>query len=1050
MNQETTEGFYLSPIQERLWSRRESLGERAAFVLRIEGAVNPTRLREALDQLSAAYEILRTGYPAPDDMPAPLQTISAQGLAWLEPMVARGETANAVADRLLQETTDAAAYARLAILTDDEALLLASLPSLSADFDTPALFAAALARAYHDPGGFAGEEPMQYADIAEWLNENLDMERHDRSDWSREDARAGEPVTVPFETGEAQAFEPASCVLTIGESWPSQSRAADIAPRAAAAAAWALALSRASVVTAPRIGVYSDGRALDQLHGALGPLGQFLPVSQAISPRDSFRKLAEGLAAKMAELADRHGHFFPQLLEEDGDFVEPRFGFACIEGEDSHEAGEPRITPFDQRIHLAPMTACLRIDRRRAVLEYNAAVLPRRWAQAIADRAAALLTRGLAHPDAPISELNALTGEEWESLVIRPNRTDAMDPSVEGKTLPQLFEAQVARTPHQPAATHQGEQLTFDELNRRANQLAHALRGRGVGLETRVAICLPRSLDMMVAVWGALKAGATYLPLEPDDPPERMRYILEHGRASLVLCRRPNAPEFPDGTAAIDLASFNGSAYPDVNPETRIDPSNGAYMIYTSGSTGRPKGVLIEHRSPVNLRVAMHRLVYADLREGPRRISMNAPLSFDASMQQICMMTVGHCLCIVPQETRFDGAAFVKWIHETGLEVLDITPAHLTALVDAGLLDPEPASLQRIQIAGGAIHQDLWDKLAHAKGRYFDIYGPTECTVNATGEPIERAGVAPCIGPPLANYRIYLTDSCLKPSPRGTTGQIAIGGAGLARGYADRPELTAAQFTPDAFSGHYGARLYLSGDAARFLEDDRLEFVGRIDRQLKIRGYRVELGEIERALTRHEGVSSAAVLAHTPEHAGQDDIQLVAYYEPASEEVDTAELQRFLQRSLPYYMIPALFAPVKPMPLTPNGKVDHKALPDPAEIRKRSQRTPPRDAIEEKLARIWSEQLGVDDIGVFDDFYSLGGHSLQLLLTIRKINEAFAGKIRLREFFDEPTIAAVADKLRAAEEAALRSEEAAALLEELDGLSPEEIKAMLAEEKSAQ
>jgi len=1055
MQQQITEGFHLSPQQERRWRWRESLGNRAAFILRIRGALDPERLRTALDRLAGELEILRTAYPLPESMRLPLQVIGEGGLVWTDPLDARGDTAEQAAERLWAAVDENdAPRARLAILAEDDALLLIDLPGLSADLDAPELAAAAIARVYGDgePRADGDEEPLQYADIAEWMNDNLEQERAEGEDWRDIDVAPGERLTLPFERAAEDAFEPLTLAVPGSERWGERCAAAGLDSRAATAAAWLIALSRASGEAAPQIGCYGNGRAFEQLAGAFGPLGQFLPLQAAIDSERSFRILVEALRSRLDDLHASQHHFFPQLFEGGVKRSGPRYGFAYLaDPPDDGDAGQPRFLPFARRIHLEPFAACLRSEtgdgRRRAWLECNGAVWSQDRARALVDRVAVVFERALSRPDAPLAHLDALTDEERNRLLIDFNRVETNDPATAGQTLPRLFEAQARRTPDAPAVLCEDGRLTFDQLNRRANQLAHALRARGCGAETRAAICLPRSVEMMVAVWGALKAGATYLPLEPDDPPERMAYILEHGQAAVAIVHGADAPAFPAGLDLIDLASFDFSAFPDANPENAVDPDQGAYMIYTSGSTGRPKGVLIAHHSPVNLRVAMHKLVYADLPEGPRRISMNAPLSFDASMQQICMMTLGHCLCIVPRETRFDGAAFAAWIRETGVEVLDITPAHLTALVDAGLLMDEPPALKRIQVAGGVIHQKLWDCLAGAKARFFDIYGPTECTVNATGEPILQAGVAPSIGPPLANYRVYLTDQGLIPVPDGATGQIAIGGSGLARGYAARPELTAVQFVPDPFGDAPGQRLYLSGDAARHLEDGRLAFVGRIDRQLKIRGYRVELGEIENALARHPGVSRCAVLAR-PAEGGAGELQLAAYYEPAGEAPEPVELQRFLQGALPYYMIPALFAALPSLPITANGKIDLKALPDPSEIRG-GDRTPPRDDVEAKLAGIWSEQLGVADIGVFDDFYSLGGHSLLLLSTIGKMNERFAGQITLAEFFEEPTIAAIAEKLRAAESSALHSAEAAALLDELGGLSEDEIRAMLAQEKSA-
>ena len=416
-------------------------------------------------------------------------------------------------------------------------------------------------------------------------------------------------------------------------------------------------------------------------------------------------------------------------------------------------------------------------------------------------------------------------------------------------------------------------------MEEQANRLAHLLRGLGIGPEQRVAICMERSVEMMVAVMGILKAGGAYLPMEPADPVDRLSFMLQDSNANLMITN-VDAPGFPRSVdqdpdfftlpvRRLDFRDMSLADYPATCPPNRSLSANLAYIIYTSGSTGKPKGVLVTHASPINLLRGLEALVFKD--DGPLRITMNAPLSFDASMQQIIMLTKGHHLHIIPQQTRLRGADFLAYLDTHALHAMDCTPAHLEALVEAGLLESKGKLPRYVLVAGGAIHQELWDRLAKAeRTQFFDIYGPTECTVDATGCLIDRPEVIPSIGPPLANYRIYLHNRFGLPVPYGAPGQIHIGGAGLARGYLARPALTAEKFVPDPHAITPGSRLYASGDLARFHRKERLEFISRMDNQIKLRGFRIEPGEIEAALLALDNIRDVVVI-HMLGHLGETD-----------------------------------------------------------------------------------------------------------------------------------------------------------------------------------
>jgi amino acid adenylation domain-containing protein len=542
-------------------------------------------------------------------------------------------------------------------------------------------------------------------------------------------------------------------------------------------------------------------------------------------------------------------------------------------------------------------------------------------------------------------------------------------------TIPGLFETQVAATPNAAALVCDGESLTYHQLDARANQLAHLLREHGVGPERIVALQLPRSADLVIALLAVLKAGGAYLPIDPDYPADRIRHMLDDAEPVLVITEIPDA-----------------NAYPDTPPSRDLLPAHPAYVIYTSGSTGRPKGVLVPHANIVNLFRSHEKNVFrpAEARLGRKlRVGHNWSFSFDASWQPLLGLLGGHEIHLVTGDTRRDPERLAALIVHSGIDFVEVTPSHLAQLADAGLITGDRSPLAVLGVGGEAVSDALWTRLRGLDGtESFNFYGPTECTVDSVVARL-RDTERPLIGRPVGNTQVYVLDAALRPVPVGVAGELYLGGAQLARGYLNRPSLTAERFVANPFAA--GERMYRTGDVVRWAPDGSLDYVSRVDDQVKIRGFRVEPAEIEAVLTKHPKIAHAAVVAE-----GQ---RLVAYVVG-----DADDLRDHARRQLPDHMVPAVFVPIDALPMTANGKLDRDALPEPTAAHGR----PPRTPEEHALCRIFADVLDVPEVGADDNFFDLGGHSLVLLALRDRIHADLGVRLAAADLFAHPTPAELA------------------------------------------
>ncbi len=641
-------------------------------------------------------------------------------------------------------------------------------------------------------------------------------------------------------------------------------------------------------------------------------------------------------------------------------------------------------------------------DRLTLLLEYALDLYDETTAQRLARRLVRLLEQVAADPDVPIRDVEVLEAAEWESVLVRWNDTRHDVPAT---TLSELFRAQVARTPDALALVGDEQRLTYAELDVRVDRTAQVLAGMGVGPERTVAVALPRSVDLVVALLAVHRAGGAYLPLDADQPRERLALMLEEARPVCVI--EDALPQGPEG----ELPSV-------------YDPWSPAYVIYTSGSTGRPKGVVVPHEGIVN------RLLWMQDAYGlgsEDRVLQKTPSGFDVSVWEFFWpLITGATLVVARPEGHKDPAYLAALIREQGVTTAHFVPSMLQVFLE------EPAtarctSLRRVMCSGEALPLPVAERFHEVlSAELHNLYGPTEASVDVTAGQVVPGADRVVIGRPVWNTRAYVLDAALRPVPPGVAGELYLAGVQLARGYLDRPGLTAERFVADPYGGP-GARMYRTGDLVRRRPDGTLDFLGRTDHQVKIRGVRIEPGEIEAVLARHESVAHAVVVPH--------EQRLAAYVVPATGEVtDPETLRGHTAAALPEHMVPAAFVVLDALPLTPNGKLDRRALPAPDFAAGSGTGGRARDPRAEILCGLFADVLGVDQVGVDDDFFALGGHSLLAMRLVAGLRAAFGADVSLRTVFDAPTVTRLAQRLAGGSTADVRARPALGVRTRLERL----------------
>ncbi|MGW0026967.1 non-ribosomal peptide synthase/polyketide synthase [Rhodococcus sp. NPDC003383] len=1046
----------VSAAQQRLWFVNQLDTASAAYnipmAIRLTGRLDVEALSAAVRDVVTRHEALRTVFPATADGPVQ-RVLSPDTVPALDPVPVPADRLDdalaACAATGFDVATDLPLRVTLFELGDDEHVLAVIAHHIAADGASLAPLARDVMTAYlaRSSGSAPAWEPLpvQYADFAlwqrGWLGDPADPESvagRQLAFWRDRLAGAPELLSLPTDRprppqqsfrGDTVRFDIApELYRRIGAI--AQAHAAT--PFMTVHAALAALLARLSGSDDISIGSPVSGRgdrALDEL------VGMFVGTVVLRTPVSGGRSFAEHLQAVRAIDLDSFEHTdVPFELVVDtvaagrSAAYSPLFQvmLAFQNNEAAHlelpgltvDAGEiaTDTTKFDLHLLLSEVPG----DDGGPValsgaLSYATDLFDRATAAAFADRFVRLLTAAVDTPDVPIGDLDLLTPTERTRILAEWNATDV--PRVDG-TLVDLFDAQVRRSPDAPAVVFGDTTLGYAEFDARANRLARHLIGLGVGPGTIVALAMHRSIDLLVGMYAAGKTGAAHLPLDPDHPADRLGYVLADAAPACVLTTTADHADLPAGSAVVYLDRLDTGGYPDT-PVTDAErtaplrPDDLAYVLYTSGSTGRPKGVAVSHAAIVNrLRWMQHAYpLTAD-----DTVLQKTPATFDVSVWEFFWpLQTGARLVVAAPDGHRDPAYLTRLIEDTGVTVVHFVPSMLAVFVEA--IDPHRCrSLRLVFCSGEALPADTARaaRAALPTTALHNLYGPTEAAVDVTAWQVTDAdtGDVP-IGTPVWNTRVHVLDARLQPVPVGGVGELYLSGIQLARGYPFRPDLTADRFVANPYGT--GERMYRTGDLVSWRADGALRYLGRSDFQVKLRGQRIELGEIEHALRAHEHVAQAAVLVHH----GADD-RLVGYVVPAAGgSVDPAAVLTFAAGRLPDYMVPAQLTVLDRMPVGPTGKLDRRALPAPEPVTP-ADHTAPRSTVEELLASIFADLLGVDRVGVHDNFLDLGGNSLLAMRLAARISAALGTDIGVRDLFDSPTVAALAARLELGDDTALR------------------------------
>ncbi len=1030
----------LSFAQQRLWFLHQLDPSNPVYtipyMLRLVGAFDIPALERSIQQVVARHETLRTTFPTRDGQPVqivapavdvPLRVVDVRHLAEGERDAAIAQHIAAQVEQPFDLWQDVLLRVSLLRVADEIAVLVLTIHHIISDDWSLDVFFREVAACYEEAAGGNAAElpalPVQYADFAVWqrawlqgavLESKLDY-------WKQH--LAGSPALVSFPPDHPRppvqstrgGLYRRALPAALMESTTDLSRREGVTLFMTMLSAFAVLLSRFADQPEVLIGSPIANRPRSEVEKLIGFFVNTLVLRLSVGNAATFRALVAHVR-DVALAAYAHQDVpFEQVVEalkpERSLSYHPLFQ---VMFDLRHKQDVPTLAlPGVQTDVLPVESGVSQFDLTLFVVEtdhgfvgeweYDTALFDDETIARMAGHFEHLLAGVVANPEVAVGHVPLLTEAERHNILVEWNTTAVPHPT--DQPIHYLVAAQAERTPEAVALVSERQHVTYRELNAWANQLAHHLRGLGVGPETLVGLCVDRSVAMVVGVLGILKAGGAYVPLDPSYPQERLTFLLEDTAAPVLLVGGRGAAVSGDNQIVVNLDEWGDIAtYPTTAPEVTISPTNLAYVIYTSGSTGKPKGVMVEHRSLVNHSLAV---VQAYGLHADDRVLQFASLSFDVSAEELFPTLVcGATVVLRPEHVLAPFAVFHNFLQQEHVTVLNVSASYWHEWVADLVRTTEavPFSVRLVIVGNEPIspeHLASWQRLVGGGVAWLNAYGLTETTIGATlyrtGEgPAYGLGVSVPIGRPIDNVRAYVLDTHGNPVPVGVAGELYIGGAGVARGYLNRPDLTAERFVDDHLHGEPGGRMYRTGDRVRFLPDGNIEFLGRVDFQVKVRGFRIELAEIEAVLAEHPAVCDVAVVAREERGAnGHGYTRLIAYVVPYGvRDVEVNEIRFFLQTRVPGYMVPSAFVLLSTMPRTPAGKVDRKALPEPAAEptgRGRGDGTPP-SPLERLLCDIWAEVLGAEQVGVYDNFFELGGDSI---LSIQMVAKAYRAGIAI-------------------------------------------------------
>jgi amino acid adenylation domain-containing protein len=1022
----------LSFAQRRLWFLDRLMPNNPFYnvpmAYRLQGRVETEALEKSIQEIIWRHEVLRTVIGVVEPVQIIHETFDWD-LVRVDLTAFDAEDREREVARLMQEETQAPfdlsrgplLRGKLLQLTAAEWVLLVTMHHIVSDAQSAEIFTEELLAIYEaqvqSRPPALNELPIQYADYAVWQREWLQGEELSRQTRYWQDQLKEAPVVLDLPTdrprpavrsthGATTSFE---LDEEIGINLRRLAGRENATPFMVGLAALDVLLYRYTGQPDFLIGTPILNRSWEEVKHLIGFFTNTVVMRAELTNDPSFRELIGQVRGTAIDAYANQDLPFERLVEE----LQPardtsrtplfQVAFAMENSRPGTiERPDFRLTPIevDPPISKCDLEFGLTMTLQTTVggIRYNTDLFEAEMIGRMASNFMTLLAHLVADADRPISQVPMLSSAERQQLLVAWNETLADYPK--DLCIHHLFEAQVELVPDAIALVYEDGQLSYRELNCRANRLAHDLKQLGVGPETRVGICLERSLEMVIGLLGVLKAGGAYVPLDPTYPKERVAFILRDARISTLLAQRRLIGQLhADGVGILCLDDDLGSPADDHlrNVDGGATAGNLVYLIYTSGSTGEPKGVMLHHRGLCNQAIAQ---IQAWDPQPSDRILQLSSLTFDVSIAEVIMALVsGAALVLVNREALFSSRALSDVLYRQMITTLLAPPSILAMLPEDSL-----PCVRTVITGAERCPANLVARYSTAD-QFVNAYGQTETTVSVSMHRCNSNTQDPPIGRPLINVELFVLDRHLQPVPVGVVGELYVGGAGLARGYLNQPHLTAENFIPHPFSEQTGLRLYKSGDLVRYLPDGNLEYVGRIDHQVKVRGFRIELGEIEAVLSQHPAVKDA-VLSVREDRPG--DKRLVGYLIPRQEPPMVSELREFLRQKLPDYMIPSTFVTLQAWPLTRHGKIDRRALPAPDAGEHQAEFRPPETEVEQVLAGIWAQVLGLASVGTRDNFFDLGGHSLLLAKVQTQLTEAFGLDLPVMDLFRYPTIRSLA------------------------------------------